>query len=91
MSKYLVSLYRGYGYTLDSIEVEAYDIHEALEIAVASGLGWAVEEGSEDFNELHYMDEDSDDAESWYYIDLSEYDKPNVYVYLENARIDEVV
>ena len=90
MDKYLVSLWRGYGYTLDSVEVEASDASEALEIAVAEGLGWTIEEGSEDFNEIHCMDEHSDEREAWYYIDLSEYGKPNAYVHLENARIDEL-
>ena len=89
MDKYLVSLWRGYGYTLDSMEIEAGHESEALEIAVVKGLGWTIEEGSYDFDELHYMDEDSDEGEAWYYIDLSEYDKPNVYVNLENARIQK--
>ena len=91
MTKYLVRLWAGYGYSLDSIEVEANDAREALEMAVANGLGWAFEEGTADFNELSLMDEYNDAGiEAWCYIDLSKYGKSNVYVNLEHARIDEL-
>ena len=91
MTKYLVSLWSGRGYALDSIEVEANDVIEALEIAVVNGLGWAFEEGTADYDELSLMDEYNDEGiEAWYYIDLSKYGKPNVYVNLEHARIDEL-
>lgn len=81
MYKFKVSLYLGVGYWMETVEVEAYHDAHALAQAVASGIGCVINEFEAGFEDWFY-------DESWYYLDLSEYDKPNCLVLLDNAIIE---
>lgn len=98
----VVHLTTGFGWLL-SIETSKKEVHEALEEAVVSAIkndwnfSYIYENDIHDYiDKLKEYDDDLKDLSddeilelyNYYYIDLSEYDLSNVYVDMENTRID---